>query len=132
MCSMGQNRLYAHVTILKQLPDTRSRVGLSDLGSLLGVEPDWNQHLPPCNMRPFPSSSPPFHPSVPPSHPSMPPARRRPLRSTQNPSISPSPILVVEARFFSPLGRLLTLPLSDAGDAGSEPLLLRKIDHGER
>ena len=30
-----------HVTILEELSDTRSRVGLSDLGSLLGVEPDW-------------------------------------------------------------------------------------------
>lgn len=29
-----------HVTILEELPDTGSRVGLSDLGSLLGVEPD--------------------------------------------------------------------------------------------
>jgi hypothetical protein len=28
------------VTILEELSDTRSRVGLSDLGSLLGVEPD--------------------------------------------------------------------------------------------
>lgn len=30
----------AHVTILEELSDTRSRVGLTDLGSLLGVEPD--------------------------------------------------------------------------------------------
>jgi hypothetical protein len=29
-----------HVTVLEELSDTRSRVGLSDLGSLLGVEPD--------------------------------------------------------------------------------------------
>ena len=29
-----------HVTILEELSDTRSRVGLSDLGGLLGVEPD--------------------------------------------------------------------------------------------
>jgi hypothetical protein len=31
----------SHVTVLEELSDTRSRVGLSDLGSLLGVEPDW-------------------------------------------------------------------------------------------
>ena len=30
-----------HVTILEELSDTRSRVGLSDLGGLLGVEPDY-------------------------------------------------------------------------------------------
>jgi hypothetical protein len=33
-------RVDPHVTILEELSDTRSRVGLSDLGGLLGVEPD--------------------------------------------------------------------------------------------
>jgi hypothetical protein len=31
---------YPHVTILQELSDTRSRVGVGDLGGLLGVQPD--------------------------------------------------------------------------------------------
>lgn len=31
---------YPHVTILQELSDTRSGVGVGDLGGLLGVQPD--------------------------------------------------------------------------------------------
>jgi hypothetical protein len=35
--------LDAHVTILQELSDTRSGVGVGDLGGLLGVQPDWGR-----------------------------------------------------------------------------------------